>query len=84
MPSRLRGSGTGRCNRCISACSRLPRKSRPRIHSNDLILGAVGTLQRAVVAHRLEFEYSLDAMFEPCPVAAEHWRRVQGLRQVMR
>jgi peptide chain release factor 3 len=45
------------------------------IHSNDLILGAVGTLQFDVVAHRLEFEYGVDVMFEPYPVATARWLR---------
>ena len=45
------------------------------IHSNDLILGAVGTLQFDVVAHRLEFEYGVDVMFESYPVATARWLR---------
>ncbi len=43
--------------------------------SNDLILGAVGTLQFDVVAHRLEFEYGVDVIFEPYPVATARWLR---------
>ena len=45
------------------------------IHSNDLILGAVGTLQFDVVAHRLEFEYGVDVVFEPYNVATARWLR---------
>ena len=45
------------------------------IHSNDLILGAVGTLQFDVVAHRLEFEYGVDCVFEPYNVATARWLR---------
>jgi len=41
--------------------------------SNDLILGAVGTLQFDVVAHRLEHEYGVDAIFEPVSVATARW-----------
>ena len=41
--------------------------------SSDLILGAVGTLQFDVVAHRLEHEYGVDAIFEPIPVATARW-----------
>jgi peptide chain release factor 3 len=41
--------------------------------SNDLILGAVGTLQFDVVAHRLENEYGVDAVFESYPVATARW-----------
>ena len=43
--------------------------------SNDLILGAVGTLQFDVVAHRLEFEYGVDVAFEAYPVATARWLR---------
>ena len=43
--------------------------------SNDMILGAVGTLQFDVVAHRLEHEYGVDAFFEPYPVATARWLR---------
>ena len=49
------------------------------IHSNDLILGAVGTLQFDVVAHRLEFEYGVDCLFEPYPVATARWLRGDDL-----
>lgn len=45
------------------------------IGSNDLILGAVGTLQFDVVAHRLEFEYGVDCFFEPVNVATARWLR---------
>ena len=45
---------------------------RPEV-SNDLILGAVGTLQFDVVAHRLEHEYGVDALFEPVSVATVRW-----------
>ncbi len=43
--------------------------------SNDLILGAVGVLQFDVVAHRLEFEYSVDVVFEGCSWATARWLR---------
>ena len=43
--------------------------------SNDLILGAVGTLQFDVVAHRLEYEYGVDCFFEPVNVATARWLR---------
>jgi peptide chain release factor 3 len=45
------------------------------IASNDLILGAVGNLQFDVVAHRLEHEYGVDAIFEPVSVATARWVR---------
>ena len=41
--------------------------------SNDLILGAVGTLQFDVVAYRLKDEYSVDAGFEAVQVATARW-----------
>ena len=41
--------------------------------SNDLILGAVGTLQFDVVAYRLKDEYGVDASFEPVGVATARW-----------
>ena len=43
--------------------------------SNDLILGAVGTLQFDVVAHRLENEYGVDVLFEAYPCATARWLR---------
>jgi peptide chain release factor 3 len=45
------------------------------LHGNELILGAVGTLQFDVVAHRLEFEYGVDCFFEPVNVATARWLR---------
>ncbi len=41
--------------------------------SNDLILGAVGSLQFEVVAHRLQHEYGVDCVFEPVAVTAARW-----------
>jgi peptide chain release factor 3 len=43
--------------------------------TNELILGAVGNLQFDVVAHRLEHEYGVDALFEPCNYATARWLR---------
>jgi peptide chain release factor 3 len=43
--------------------------------SNDLILGAVGTLQFDVVAYRLKDEYGVDASFEPVTVTLARWVR---------
>ena len=45
---------------------------RPQV-SNDLILGAVGSLQFDVVAHRLQHEYGVNAIFEPVSVATARW-----------
>ncbi|MBV2234709.1 MAG: peptide chain release factor 3, partial [Sterolibacterium sp.] len=41
--------------------------------TNDLILGAVGSLQFDVVASRLENEYGVDAIFEPYNVSTARW-----------
>lgn len=41
--------------------------------SNDLVLGAVGTLQFDVVMHRLQHEYGVDAVFEPIPITTARW-----------
>jgi peptide chain release factor 3 len=43
------------------------------VGTNDLILGAVGALQFDVVAHRLEHEYSVDAVFEGVSVSTARW-----------
>jgi peptide chain release factor 3 len=41
--------------------------------SNDLILGAVGTLQFDVVAYRLKDEYGVDASFEQIQISTARW-----------
>ena len=43
------------------------------VNNNDLILGAVGTLQFDVVAQRLRDEYRVDCMFEPVGVQTARW-----------
>ena len=43
--------------------------------SNDLVLGAVGTLQFDVAAYRLKDEYGVEAAFEPVQVATARWIR---------
>jgi peptide chain release factor 3 len=43
------------------------------LHSNDLILGAVGSLQFDVVAWRLRNEYGVESSFEPVPVVTARW-----------
>ncbi|GAB4192994.1 MAG: peptide chain release factor 3 [Wenzhouxiangellaceae bacterium] len=40
---------------------------------NDLILGAVGTLQFDVVAYRLRDEYNVEAQFEPISIHCARW-----------
>ena len=43
------------------------------IHNNELILGAVGTLQFDVVAHRLLHEYKVSCVYEPAGVTNARW-----------
>jgi peptide chain release factor 3 len=50
--------------------------------SNDLILGAVGTLQFDVVAYRLKDEYSVDAIFEPVTVATARWVHCENAKKL--
>jgi peptide chain release factor 3 len=50
--------------------------------SNDLILGAVGTLQFDVVAYRLKDEYSVDASFEPIGVVTARWVRCSDAKKL--
>jgi peptide chain release factor 3 len=45
---------------------------RPLI-SNDLILGAIGTLQFDVIAHRLKYEYNVDCKYESVSIACARW-----------
>ena len=40
---------------------------------NDLILGAVGSLQFDVVAYRLKDEYNVDAQFDQAQIATARW-----------
>jgi peptide chain release factor 3 len=50
--------------------------------SNDLVLGAVGTLQFDVVAYRLRDEYGVEASFEPVQVATARWIRCSDERKL--
>ena len=43
------------------------------LNTNDLIVGAVGTLQFDVVVHRLKSEYKVEAIYEPVNVVAARW-----------
>jgi peptide chain release factor 3 len=43
------------------------------LSNNDLILGAVGTLQFEVVSWRLQNEYSVECHFETVPVVTARW-----------
>jgi len=50
--------------------------------SNDLILGAVGTLQFDVAAYRLKDEYGVEAVFEPVQVATARWVHCDDARKL--
>ncbi|WP_280561903.1 MULTISPECIES: peptide chain release factor 3 [unclassified Chromohalobacter] len=41
--------------------------------NNDLIVGAVGSLQFDVVSHRLKQEYKVDCLYEPVNVQTARW-----------
>jgi peptide chain release factor 3 len=41
--------------------------------NNDIIVGAVGTLQFDVVAYRLKDEYKVDAIYEPVNIYTARW-----------
>ncbi len=43
------------------------------LNRNEIVLGAVGTLQFDVVEHRLKSEYNVDCRFEAVPVATARW-----------
>ncbi|WP_396587569.1 peptide chain release factor 3 [Bermanella sp. R86510] len=43
------------------------------LKNNDLIVGAVGSLQFDVVAQRLKDEYKVEAIYEPISVATARW-----------
>jgi len=43
------------------------------LHSNELILGAIGVLQFDVVVHRLKNEYNVDCSYEAVNVAMARW-----------
>ncbi len=45
------------------------------LHDNRIILGAVGELQFDVVAHRLQFEYNVDCIYDSINVATARWVR---------
>ena len=47
------------------------------LRNNDLIVGAVGTLQFDVVAHRLLNEYNVECAYEAVPVTTARWIRCQ-------
>lgn len=43
------------------------------LNNNKIILGAVGVLQFDVVAHRLQYEYNVDCLYDTITVATARW-----------
>ena len=68
-PLRLKALQKGLGQLCEEGATQLFRPLR----NNDMILGAVGTLQFDVVAHRLRHEYNVESQFESISVATARW-----------
>jgi peptide chain release factor 3 len=49
-----------------------------RIHNNDVILGAIGTLQFDVVMQRLKIEYNIEVIYEKVNVTLARWIRCKN------
>ena len=52
------------------------------LRNNDLIVGAVGTLQFEVVAFRLRDEYKVDCVYEPVNVHTARWVDCEDARKL--
>ncbi len=52
------------------------------LRNNDVILGAVGTLQFDVVAARLKAEYGVDCRYEPISVSTARWVEASSEREL--
>ena len=52
------------------------------LRNNDVILGAVGTLQFDVVAARLKGEYGVDCRYEPISVSTARWVEAGSEREL--
>ena len=68
-PLRLKALQKGLAQLCEEGATQLFKPFR----NNDLILGAVGSLQFDVVAHRLQHEYNVECQFEAINVATARW-----------
>jgi peptide chain release factor 3 len=68
-PLRLKALNKGIEQLCEEGASQLIRP----ISNNDIIVGAVGTLQFDVVAYRLKAEYNVDCRFESVNVHSARW-----------
>ena len=68
-PLKLKALRKGLAQLCEEGATQLFKPMR----NNDLILGAVGSLQLDVVAHRLKDEYKVKCQFESINVATARW-----------
>jgi len=68
-PLRMKALQKGIEQLCEEGASQLLRP----LTNNDIIVGAVGTLQFDVVAFRLKEEYNVDCRFEPVNVYTARW-----------
>jgi peptide chain release factor 3 len=77
-PMRMKALQKGLAQLCEEGATQLFKP----IVGNDLILGAVGTLQFDVVAQRLRDEYKVDCLFEPVSVQTCRWIACADDRQL--
>lgn len=68
-PLRMKALNNGLNQLCEEGATQLFRP----LNRNELILGAVGSLQFDVVAYRLKHEYKVECQFESVPVASARW-----------
>ena len=68
-PLRLKALSKGLAQLCEEGATQLFKPLR----NNDLILGAVGSLQFDVVSHRLQHEYNVECQFEAIDVSTARW-----------
>jgi len=68
-PMRMKALQKGIEQLCEEGASQMLRP----LNNNDIIVGAVGTLQFDVVAFRLKEEYNVDCRFEPVNVHTARW-----------
>jgi peptide chain release factor 3 len=52
------------------------------ISNNDLILGAVGTLQFDVVAYRLQHEYGVECSYDNVDITLARWVRAKDQKKL--
>ena len=52
------------------------------LNDNRIILGAVGVLQFDVVAHRLQFEYNVDCVYDNINIATARWIKAKDPKKL--